>query len=431
MKRAPREINVFSISAIDLFCSAMGTFMILTFIVLPYYKKQGSNPLLEENKTLITKIESLSQRTITQDSQLDTLKEEIVHLQRTISDLSVLKNELEIQQDSTQKGNADLIMKNVELTSRIDILQKQLAALQVDIAKVEPNSRGKQVSPGDDILSQNTTLKIENDDLQYRLGSLETEYQELLKRNEVLQSEKASFQAKIDSFMGQNANLKGDVDNLNKQVSALRPKDLEIVFVIDTTSSMSDQIEDLKDNIDSIIVVLQRVSRNLRLGIVEYKDHEDRTPVNSFPLSAIPSMRTGSNAPAILASIRLFLSKFEAEPTNRNVDIPEAVELGLAAAIQNEWSRISSNDEDTIQMILIVGDAPAKGPFVEKAFALARDWHDGNPNRVVNTVYVGPIGSAIGTQTFFKTLAQEGGGKYSTAQYKLIGNILDSVLYGL
>ena len=116
----------------------MGTFMILTFIVLPYYKKQGSNPLLEENKTLITKIESLSQRTIAQDSQLDTLKEEIVHLQRTISDLSVLKNELEIQQDSTQKGNADLIMKNVELTSRIDILQKQLAALQVDIAKVEP-----------------------------------------------------------------------------------------------------------------------------------------------------------------------------------------------------------------------------------------------------------------------------------------------------
>lgn len=39
MKKKNREITVFSLSALDLFCSAMGVFMILCFIVFPYYKK--------------------------------------------------------------------------------------------------------------------------------------------------------------------------------------------------------------------------------------------------------------------------------------------------------------------------------------------------------------------------------------------------------
>lgn len=42
MKRRPnRDINIFSISALDLFASAMGTFILLTVILFPYYQKHA------------------------------------------------------------------------------------------------------------------------------------------------------------------------------------------------------------------------------------------------------------------------------------------------------------------------------------------------------------------------------------------------------
>ena len=44
MKKKNREITVFSISALDLFCSAMGVFMILCFVLFPYYQKKEPVP---------------------------------------------------------------------------------------------------------------------------------------------------------------------------------------------------------------------------------------------------------------------------------------------------------------------------------------------------------------------------------------------------
>jgi hypothetical protein len=39
MQRRNREITIFSLSAIDLFCSGMGAIMVLMVLLMPYYKK--------------------------------------------------------------------------------------------------------------------------------------------------------------------------------------------------------------------------------------------------------------------------------------------------------------------------------------------------------------------------------------------------------
>lgn len=44
MRKKKKELTVFSLSALDLFCSAMGVFMILCFIVFPYYMKDDPLP---------------------------------------------------------------------------------------------------------------------------------------------------------------------------------------------------------------------------------------------------------------------------------------------------------------------------------------------------------------------------------------------------
>ncbi|MBE0437856.1 MAG: hypothetical protein IBX56_18905, partial [Methylomicrobium sp.] len=41
MRRRNREISIFSMSALDLFASALGAFVLLTLILLPYYLKES------------------------------------------------------------------------------------------------------------------------------------------------------------------------------------------------------------------------------------------------------------------------------------------------------------------------------------------------------------------------------------------------------
>ena len=37
MKKRSRELNVFSISALDLFASAMGAFILITIVLIPFF----------------------------------------------------------------------------------------------------------------------------------------------------------------------------------------------------------------------------------------------------------------------------------------------------------------------------------------------------------------------------------------------------------
>src|SRR5690606_27987601 len=48
MKRPSRELNIFSISALDLFASAMGAFILIAVILFPYYQQNAR--ILQELK---------------------------------------------------------------------------------------------------------------------------------------------------------------------------------------------------------------------------------------------------------------------------------------------------------------------------------------------------------------------------------------------
>lgn len=61
MKRKNREISVFSISALDLFCSAMGVFMILCFVIMekePKMVEVPSDVKVMNNLTLVLSLEA-------------------------------------------------------------------------------------------------------------------------------------------------------------------------------------------------------------------------------------------------------------------------------------------------------------------------------------------------------------------------------------
>jgi hypothetical protein len=60
MKRPSRELNIFSLSALDLFASAMGAFILITVILFPYY--QQNSKIVQELQEAKTKAEVAEQQ---------------------------------------------------------------------------------------------------------------------------------------------------------------------------------------------------------------------------------------------------------------------------------------------------------------------------------------------------------------------------------
>lgn len=51
MKKKHRDFNIFTLSALDLFCSALGVFMILCFVIFPYYAKPDESAPSKQART--------------------------------------------------------------------------------------------------------------------------------------------------------------------------------------------------------------------------------------------------------------------------------------------------------------------------------------------------------------------------------------------
>jgi uncharacterized protein YoxC len=99
MKRLKREINIFSMSALDLFASAMGSFILLAVILFPYYLKNAD--IVETMSILRQQLEKTQQ-------QLQTSQQQNTQLQQT---LNKKKQDLNNCQQKLQQTFLAVVMK--------------------------------------------------------------------------------------------------------------------------------------------------------------------------------------------------------------------------------------------------------------------------------------------------------------------------------
>lgn len=114
---------------------------------------------------------------------------------------------------------------------------------------------------------------------------------------------------------------------------------IQLMFVIDTTGSMSDEIYYLKEEIDDVIGrIKQQTNAEVLLSILVYRDYGDEylTDYSDFT----------SNVSAQQA----YLKKQDADGGG---DFPEAVEVAMAEAVDKQWSA------NATKIIIHVADAPA------------------------------------------------------------------------
>lgn len=101
MKTRNREINIFSMSALDLFASALGAFILIAIILLPFFPNLNANidseklkreneKLKAENEQLEKRVEALRRSSQSPNSETEKLKRENAKLQREIDNTAVL-----------------------------------------------------------------------------------------------------------------------------------------------------------------------------------------------------------------------------------------------------------------------------------------------------------------------------------------------------
>jgi Mg-chelatase subunit ChlD len=171
-----------------------------------------------------------------------------------------------------------------------------------------------------------------------------------------------------------------------------RPR-VDLVFVLDTTGSMSGLIAAAKEKIWSIATTMARAqpAPEIRIGLVAYRDHGDQYVTKVFDLTTD------------LDSMYAQLMDFKAEGGG---DGPEAVNEALQDAI----SRMSWNTQQaSYKAVFLVGDAPPHMDYQNDVkypatMALARQ-----RGIVVNTIQCGSDASASAP---WREIAMLGSGDY-------------------
>jgi hypothetical protein len=173
-----------------------------------------------------------------------------------------------------------------------------------------------------------------------------------------------------------------------------RPK-VEVVFLIDTTGSMSGLIAGAKAKIWTICNQIGggKPTPDLKVGLVAYRDKGD------VYITQVHDLRDD------LDSIYAALQTFEA---NGGGDTPEHVNQGLYDAVHKvSWS----TDKRVIKIIFLVGDAPAHMDYTDDVKYPVTCKKAVEKGIIINTIR---CGTDLDCEKHWKDIAEKAGGSYAT-----------------
>ncbi len=128
--------------------------------------------------------------------------------------------------------------------------------------------------------------------------------------------------------------------NLNQQLQAHAPA-LDVLFLIDATGSMADEINKIEGSIFDVAARIETLSAqtDVRYGMVTYRDRGESYVSQNYDFSS---------------NVTEFHGDLNTITADGGGDYPEALNEGLHNAIHN----VSWSNHDTIKLIFLVADAP-------------------------------------------------------------------------
>jgi len=201
------------------------------------------------------------------------------------------------------------------------------------------------------------------------------------------------------------------------KADSLQPKDIEVVFVCDTTGSMQGHIDGIKENLKDVVDILKMLNKRTRVGFVAYKDiselnHPGTYVTLTFPLTEM--------TPGSFSRLNSFVDNLSAHVV-ANQDLPESVSLGLEKALQMPWSGGESK-----QIIIVITDASAKDP--QRALQLAAQFNRSSPSSKITAILARTQNMDPNAPVFLKKLADAGDGDYIQDSGRMLNSLIRAAI---
>ena len=133
MKKRSREINIFSMSALDLFASAMGAFILITIVLFPFFPNMGdsSERIAEEKARLEQERAKLRQERTGLEQERAKLKQEKAKVPKT----KVEDAELQRERARLEQERARLKQEKAKLEQEMTKLEQERVRLEQESTK--------------------------------------------------------------------------------------------------------------------------------------------------------------------------------------------------------------------------------------------------------------------------------------------------------
>ena len=182
-----------------------------------------------------------------------------------------------------------------------------------------------------------------------------------------------------------------------KHIHRINDSGLDVVFVFDSTGSMTTSIRETTSRIHQLMSFLHYLVPEARLGLVTYRD------LKQFDVEWQYTVRAESLTKDEKPLVK-FLGSVDARGGG---DLPEAVHEGLNAAMHMNWMQGSK------KVIILFGDAsprPENGGL-NRTYELCKSWHKetGGVVYAIDTSAERDSGSKLMPE--FKEIARAGGGE--------------------
>jgi len=292
--------------------------------------------------------------------------------------------------------------KNFDAFAEIEGLRVQTSELQ---AEAERTRRGAE-----ELGAEAEAVRQEMEELGAKSAALRAAA--FSKKKEAQQADKqaAAAQRKLQEF--------------DDAVDAKLVKQLDLVFVVDSTGSMADVLNDLGFSIAGIVRVLERLVPSPRIGVVAYRDKDITYPAGSRDAWVTNILRLTHTRGDGLRRITQFARSLQI-PKGRGKTWTEDMYRGLVEAEALEWR------ENAKQILIVIGDAAAHVNERERTMNLIRKFNARSNLSTVSTLWVPTQAFTFygkGDDAFFSAMARAGGGNASAYEGELIEAVILSVL---
>lgn len=143
------------------------------------------------------------------------------------------------------------------------------------------------------------------------------------------------------------AQLQDGEQEITLNVSSAKEKKnkIELMFVVDVTGSMGDELRFLKKELEDVINRVAKDNANVQidLALLFYRDHTDAEVFDFYEFVNVNSAD----------ALQSMLKKLENQKADGGGDYPEAVDEALKMAVEADWS-----DDATTKILFHVLDAP-------------------------------------------------------------------------